>query len=243
MKLGNLFLYNDAVERLKSRHWYRYNSSATRESDQLLAFTLSETVAQDSETNFEYLREFARRHGAPYFIITDYGVQFVGHDHEIFKTEFITVRMIDDYHTYRENATDAYYYRDQSLSSIMNERNYQGDDTGLYASQFDSWRMGGCWVLPKRRGFYNTDTGEKIANRRQQIECLWKLGFMSRRGRPLTAASPSVSITRDEVNELLRLLHNIEQKHKSGKPHNEFTVTMYRLYRRVIRYCAWPGFW
>lgn len=243
MKMSNLFRYNNAIDRLKSRVWYRYNSGATRESDQMLTFTLTEVAAQDSETNFEYLREFARRHGAPYFIITDCGVQFVGHDHEILKTEFITVRMIDDYHTYREHATDHDYYRGQSLSSIMNERNYQGDDTGMYASKFDSWTLNGGWVLPKRRGFYNTETGEKITNRRQQIETLWKLGFMSRRGRPVTAASPSISITGDEVNEMIRLLNNIDLKHKSGKPYNEFTASIHALYRRVTRYCAWPGFW
>lgn len=242
MKLGNIFLYNDAVQRLKYSRSYRYTPDVTRENDQLLAFTLSEIVAQDSETNFEYLRQFARQHGAPYFIITDIGVQFVGHDHEIYKTEFVTVRMMDNYNIYQENSS-ANYYRNQSLSSILNERNFEGDNPGQYATQFDSWQMGGCWVLPKRRGFYNTETGEQITDRRQQIETLWKLGFMSRRGRPITAASPGVSITRDEVKDLIGILQKIEEKHKSGKPRNEFTISMYRLYRRVIRYCAWPGFW
>ena len=242
MKFKNLWSHSDAVHRL--RHGYYYRTGAwgdyNMETDRLVVFTTSEMAMAESEHNLRHFLVLGRKYESKFVIVNENGVQFVGQRLEITVDRFVTVKMMADYKDWRALENDK-YSSNRTFKTDLSQSHFKNDDLTLRADTFRMWSH--PFALKEQFGFYDVATGQQITKRREQIEKLWELGFVSRRGRPITAAHPMDCIAKSEIPTLIRILQDIDRKHQAGHQRNEFHHSMYLLYRRIMRRCCWPGFW
>jgi hypothetical protein len=230
IQFRNIIAYMEARARLRRNSYFGYIQN-NRESDRLLAFTTERDARLESVANREFVMNQARALGATIVVFKPEIVQLVGMNDKVTHRQAFGYGTFDELELYSQE-------RDKGQWWLPKESDMQVSDFGLHTISLRTYGPG-TWATPEDQGFYDVATGEKITNRREQIERLWALGFASRRGRPVHVAQERWSGSRQELEMLTDMAERVwNRQHLS-----EMARKMVAAYRGISRYVAWPGNW
>jgi hypothetical protein len=230
IQFRNIIAYMEARSRLRRNSYWGYNQN-TRDSDRLLAFTTERDARLESVANREFIMNQARALGAGIAIIKPEIVQLAGMPERVAHRRAFGNGTFDELELYAQEHDKGSYW-------IPKETDSQVSDRGFHTTTLRAFGPG-SWVTHEDQGFYDAITGEKITNRREQIERLWDLGFASRRGRPVHVAQERWSGSREELEMLAEMAEQVWDRYHTS----EMARKMVAAYRGINKYVAWPGSW
>ena len=207
----------------------RWNSFFVEHSDpaglRVQQFTLDKPAAEESKHNLQELLTFCRTMDVPVLVGKANSFQLIGHQYQISETDLLSESC---------NTRIA----DAELSFYRPRWTHYCSETGHWCQQLYGFGEH-LWLRGPEIGFYDTESGKKITDRKQQIEMLWNLGFVSRRGRPVTAASESACGTPSDVVAITNLARTL-----GGRRHqSDIAKRAVSLYNSTRRYFCWPNNW
>ena len=224
LEFKNICYYNYSG---KKRRYYGVDKDVLA-NQTLLRFTLSEDAKQESNGNRNSVLEIAKKYNAKFVSIYGLGFQIIGTSENVTVNEFKTSESLNEF---REWQSRTAWPDDPELVIKMitipsefqlNTYSYHfGHDSNLFLSDDN--------------GFYNVDTGNKITNRRQIVSELWKLGWLTARGKPLRVPYQYESSTPTQLQQLINQINN------SKKLNNFYTQQLGIIYKKIIKNCTYPG--
>lgn len=213
----------------KLQRQVRWNSFFVDHSDpaglRVQEFTLDKPARDESTHNLQELLTFCRSMNVPVLVGKANSIQLVGHEYQIPETDLLDEQCRD-----RISDEGLSYYRPRWTH---------------FCSETDHWCQqlygfgDNLWLRSPEIGFYDVESGTKITDRKQQIEMLWGLGFVSRRGRPVSAATESACGTPSDVVALT----NLAQQMRKKSYRSDVAKRVNGVYNSTRRYFCWPGNW
>jgi len=233
LEFENLIEWGRARRKVKNlRGGFFFNKPSQDElaTWQLQMFTADKQSKLESERNLEQLKKKATELEMPVLVVRSNEIQFVGTDMAVAMTDLYDeewMYQIQDYFEKRNNifAKPFYSHNETSL--------------GMHAYTMYCYGHDACFARSPQLGFYSVAEDRKITDRREQIQMLWDLGFVARRGRPVGVGSERHSGSPEEVAEITRLAN----KHWHRRGHSEVADKICSAYTSINRYFAWPGSW
>jgi hypothetical protein len=220
---------NKALERLRRGSYGRAWSTEanhSRDSDQLILFTLESQARQHSQENLNNILAVARAYGQDLAVLKSNHIQVAGTDADRLKmaTELMFPQ---DWRKEHQEWLDS--------NNPVNPR-FDSTEHGHLAELF-TWRP--AMVMREHQGVYDVGTGKRLTNRRDIIERMWRIGFAAHRGRPLSIARQRWTGSRQE----LELVTDLARDHWDRQHTSDVAKKMVSAYRSINRYAAWPGAW
>lgn len=206
--------------------WHR-DKNTTRESDQMLNFTFGPMAEQHSQDNLQRCLETAREYEQDIIVVKDNQIQ-ISSDRVSGQHRLIAKKLFSD--------------------AWLNEHNQWLDSTNYIAPRVENSRHGEymefytyrhCLFLTEHQGIYDVTTGQRLTNRRNIIERMWKMGFAAVRGRPLSLAKIRWTGEREELEEVTELANRYWDRRRQS----DTAKKLVSVYRSINRYAAWPGSW
>jgi hypothetical protein len=224
----NIKQWGDLHRKVKSRRhsWFHDNEDTNGVRVQL--FTVDKPAQEESQANLKTLKEFCRTFGVPYLICKPTKIQLVGHNARIGDSDLMSKEF---YEELQDNFQQKWYYSPH-WTTFENEIGYYKQElTGVYGEAL--------WMRSPQTGFWDIKKDEKITDRKLQIRTLWDLGFISKRGRPITVADERWSGSPEEIRQLTNLAATMQyRKHES-----EVASKIMQAYNVIHRDNCWPGHW
>ena len=196
---------------------------------QLQMFTVDKAAKEESAHNLAQMKQKARETESPVLIVKGNNVQFVGTELALATTDLVDQAWMDLVSNYFKNHS---YYSKPFWTQHENDRGRTA--YSLYAYGGDA-----MWARHPQTGFYLIDEDRRITDRREQIQILWDLGWVSRRGRPMSVGWERHSGNTDEIV----LITQLAKKMWSRRGSSEVADKIYSTYNSINRYYAWPGNW
>lgn len=196
----------------------------------LQMFTVDKDAKEESRTNLERLKEKAKDIGAPVLIVKGDNVQLVGTDYAVSASELMDQDWFDEISEFfdRKNM----YYSKPFWT-------HHESDSGTHTFSLHGYGTDAIWARAPQTGFYLVDEDRKVTDRREQIQTLWDLGYVARRGRPVSVGWERHSGSTDEVAMITKQANAMW--HRKG--HSEVADKICSIYTSINRYYAWPGSW
>ena len=196
----------------------------------LQMFTVDKDAKEESRTNLERLKEKAKDIGAPVLILKGDNVQLVGTDYAVSAAELMDQDWFDEISEFfdRKNM----YYSKPFWT-------HHESDSETHTFSLHGYGTDAIWARAPQTGFYLVDEDRKVTDRREQIQTLWDLGYVARRGRPVCVGWERHSGNREEIAMITRQYDAMW--HRRG--HSEVADKMCSIYTSINRYYAWPGSW
>ena len=232
MRIDRVTQFIDAYNRVHGKSWWYNGAGGTASMDaaRLALFTLGDYPAEDSAQNVNELIDVAANYNHKFLVVTRDFAQFVGGDpipdRVLFTNEF------------KKNIVAVTRYPNDSTFELKRQTSSEFAHCATFRP---SWYVN--IAVPAHRGVYNVKTGERIADRRQVIQHFWDMGFITRRGRPLSVASDSVGATREEIIRLGNEYERVQHDMKIDGISTEYRRRIRTTYNAISKDCAWPGVW
>lgn len=192
---------------------------------QVQMFTLDKPAAEESKHNLQELLNFCKTMEIPVLVGKANHFQLLGHHYQIPETDLLS-------ESCREQIAG------EELSYYRPRWTHFCSETGHWCQQFYGFGEN-LWLRSPEIGFYDVESGNKITNRKQQIEMLWSLGFVSRRGRPVSAADESSCGSPSDVIAISKLAGQMHKKTFKS----DIAKRIVSVYKSTHRYYCWPNHW
>lgn len=231
IKFENIAEWGKLHRKIKNnRGWfYEQPSQDTIDGYRVQMFTLDKIAKQDSVHNLEVLKQKARDISASVLIVKGTEIQFVGTDYDAYMS-LNDEKWMDRYRKAMDSGK--FYYSKPFWTHSGSDLNFH--TFSLYAYGSDS-----IFALAPQKGFYDVEKDCKVTNRKQQIEKLWDLGWVSRRGRPVSVGNEKYSGSREEIVEITKLANSMW----SRRNESEVAKKICSCYTSINRDFCWPGSW
>jgi len=222
LQIKDVSLYTKVTSKIKNGRHY-HNFAEEKAGLQLQQFTVQKTAMEHSKHNKEEILARAKHLNIPTVIITNEGMQFLGHS-GVNTQEILTDTQIDGLNAGSENR-----WSSARWNTIENDEGYQVLE---FNCNYDMHL-----VLNEDVGFYVD--GVKVKNRHDQINKLWNYGYPARRGRPVRVGRLGHSGTKEEIQELVNWVEKLRMK-KTG---SEIAHKVNAVYNTLGRHYSWPEHW
>jgi len=222
LQINDVSLYTKVTNKIKNGRYYR-GFEEERAGLQLQQFTAQKSATEQSLSNKNTILARAEELGIPTVIITNEGMQFLGHS-GIDTQELLTTDQIEELNKGSENR-----WTSARWNAITNDEGYEVLE---FNCNYDM-----NLVLSADAGFYVG--GVKIKNRYDQITKLWDYGYPSRRGRPLRVGRMGHSGSKEEIIQLVNWVEQLKNK-RTG---SEVAGKVISVYNTLSRSYAWPEHW
>ena len=213
----------------KLQRQVRWNSFFVEHSDpsglRVQMFTLDKPAGEESKHNLQELLKFCKAMDVPVLVGKASSFQLVGHQYQIPETDLLS-------ESCRERIAD------EELSYYRPRWTHYCSETGHWCQQLYGFGEH-LWLRSPEIGFYDVESGKKITDRKQQIETLWSLGFVSRRGRPVSAANESACGSPSDIISLTNLARQMQEK----RWQSDVAKRIVGVYNSTHRYYCWPNNW
>ena len=224
----NIKQWGDLHRKVKSRRhsWFHDNEDTNGIKVQL--FTVDKPAQEESQANLEILKEFCRTFGVPYLICKPTKIQLVGHNARIGDADL----MSEEFDAELKDVFHEKWYYSPHWTTVENEIGYYKQElTGVYGEAL--------WMRSPQTGFWDINHNKKITDRKLQIRNLWDLGFVSKRGRPISVADERWCGSPDEIRDLCSLASTMQYR----KNESEVASKIMQAYNVINRDNCWPGHW
>lgn len=232
LEFENLAEWGKLRRKISNQRSYFYTKSSEDEVAgwKLQLFTLDKAAKEESVRNLAQMKQKARETESPVLIVKGNNVQFVGTELALATTDLVDQEWMDRVSNLFENKN--YYYSKPFWT--QHENDHGRTAYSLYAYGSDT-----MWARHPHTGFYLINEDRRITDRREQIQLLWNLGWVSRRGRPMSIGWERHSGSTDEI----ALITQLAKKMWSRRGSSEVADKIYSTYNSINRYYAWPGNW
>ena len=233
LEYKNLIEWGKARRKVKNlRGGFFFNKPSQDEIDtwQLQMFTADKQSKAESERNLDQLKQKAEELDMPVLVVRSSEIQFVGTQTAVATTDIYSEQWIQRITDYFDN-NRSYFGKPFCTHTVTDQETHAYT---MYCYGHDA-----CFARSSQTGFYNIEQDRKVTDRREQIQMLWDLGFVARRGRPVGVGLERHSGSTEEVAEITRLA----SKHWHRRGRSEVADKICSAYTSVNRYYAWPGSW
>lgn len=229
LEYENIYACNNAENRLKSApkrnssyRWARGSTVTEDEinNDRLTIFTVSAASKDETQYNVDTILEYAQSRDCQYAVIKSNQIQLIGSPYK--PTFSIEVP--------EPNSDRARYW--YSRSSHIE---FQGQE-GTWVESY--WTYNDIFVRTDTQKIYEVESG-KVLKRRDAIQKFWDAGFVTLRGRPVTAASRNECGYPSEIARMQNLAS--EMQYDVGN--SEVALKIYQAWKSLKKNYAWPGTW
>lgn len=196
----------------------------------LQMFTLEQEAKRESESNLERVKEQANALECPIVVLRDTEVQFIGSNYAVATTDLCDQEWIDRLVEYSDK---------QGCYASRPFWTHNENDLGNHGYTLYAYGSNHMWARSPQTGFYLVDEDRKVTDRREQIQILWDLGFVARRGRPVGIGPERHCGSREEIALITSQANKLW--HRRG--HSEVADKICSIYTSINRYYAWPGSW
>ena len=232
LEFKNLAEWGKLSRKLKNNRSFYWSKPTEDEVAgwRLQMFTVDKDAKEESRTNLERLKEKAKDVGAPVLIVKGDNVQLVGTDYAVSAAELMDQDWFDEISEFfdRKNM----YYSKPFWT-------HHESDSGTHTFSLHGYGTDAIWARAPQTGFYLVDEDRKVTDRREQIQSLWDLGYVARRGRPVSVGWERHSGSPEEIAMITRQAN--QMWHRRG--HSEVADKLCSIYTSINRYYAWPGSW
>ena len=196
----------------------------------LQMFTVDKDAKAESRRNLTQLKTKAKLIDAPVLIVKGDNVQLVGTDYSIAFTDLMDQTWYDELTRFFDRK-NMYYSKPFWV--------HHESDSDKHTFSLHGYGMDALWARSPETGFYLVEEDRKVTDRREQIQILWDLGYVARRGRPVCVGYERHSGSRAEVALITQQAR--QMWHRRG--HSEVATKVCSTYTSINRYFAWPGSW
>lgn len=232
LEYRNLAEWGKLNRKLKdsNRKWY-WSKPSTDEIEgwRLQMFTCDKAAKQESVNNLELLKAKAQEIESPVLIVKGNEISFVGTYFAVAATDLSSDQWCEQF---EEDNTRKYYASRPYWC-------HQVGESDLHEYSMSFFGNDNVFARAPQIGFYDIVEDRKVTDRREQIQKLWDLGFVARRGRPVSAANIRHSGTPSEV----ALASKLAQQLWHRKLESEVAKKACSIYTSINRYYCWPGSW
>lgn len=232
LEYENLAQWGKLHRKIKNNRnsWWAKPSQDEVDGWKLQMFTVDKESKLESKRNLEVLKAKAREIEAPLLIIKGDNIQFAG--------TRLAVTVNDLSNEDWMNRLSEFFDRQNYYYSKPFWTHHESDqDTHAYSLY--GYGSDAIFARSPQTGFYLVDEDRKVTDRKEQIQLLWDLGFVARRGRPVSVGWERHSGSTDEIAMITRQAK--EMWHRRG--HSEVADKICSIYTSINRYYAWPGNW
>lgn len=217
------------IKHSNSRYWSRASQDEIG-GWRLQMFTVEKEAKQESVRNLTRLKQKAKEIEAPVLIVKNDNIQFVGTDQAIATTDLIDQEWMDEICEYFDRKN---FYSSKPFWT-HHESSYDKQAYSLHTYGADA-----LFARPPQTGFYLVGEDRKVTDRKEQIQLLWDLGYVARRGRPVSVGWERHSGSPAEI----ALITNMAKEMWHRRNQSEVATKMCSIYTSINRYYAWPGNW
>ena len=209
-------------------HWNKPSSDEI-EGWRLQMFTCEKNAKEESEHNLQQLKAKAQEIESPVLILKGNEIIFAGTEYAVASTDLTSDEWLDDFEANRKSK---YYSARPFWTHQVSEYDRHEFSMSAYGSDY-------IFTRPPQCGFYLVDEDKKLTNRREQIQTLWNLGFVARRGRPITVGNVRHCGTPSDV----QLATDLAQRFWKRRCDSEVAKKACQIYTSINRDFCWPGSW
>ena len=232
LEFQNLAEWGKLHRKLKNNRSFYWSKPTEDEiaSWRLQMFTVDKDAKAESVRNLAVLKDTAKDIGAPVLIVKGDNVQLVGTDHAVSTNDLVDQEWDDEL---------GEYFDRKNMYRIKPFWTHHESDCDTHTFSLHGYGLDAIWARAPQTGFYLVDEDRKVTDRREQIQTLWNLGYVARRGRPVCVGYERHSGNREEVAMITRQANTMW--HRRG--HSEVADKICSIYTSINRYHAWPGSW
>ena len=232
LEFENLAEWGKLHRKIKNNRSFFWNKPSRDEVDgwKLQMFTVDKEAKLESSRNLDRMKSKAEDIDAPLLIVKGDNVQFVGTDWSITTTDLIEQEWIDRVSDFFEQRN---YYSSKPFWT------HHESSCGTQAYSLHTYGADATFARAPQTGFYLVEEDRKVTDRKEQIQLLWDLGYVARRGRPVSVGWERHSGSTEEIAMITRQAK--EMWHRKG--HSEVADKICSIYTSINRYYAWPGSW
>lgn len=217
------------IKHSRSHYWVKPSQDEVN-GWRLQMFTVDKESKQESKRNLDRLKQKAEEIDAPILIVKQNNVQLVGTEYGIPTTDLIDQEWMDDV---------AEYFDRKNFYSSKPFWTHHESSHGNQAYSLHTYGADALFSRSPDTGFYLMSEDRKVTDRKEQIQLLWDLGFVARRGRPVCVGWERHSGSCEEIAMITRQAK--QMWHRKG--HSEVADKLCSIYTSINRYYAWPGSW
>ena len=217
------------IKHSRSHYWTKPSQDDVN-GWRLQMFTVEKEAKHESKRNLDQLKQKAEEIDAPILIVKGNNVQLVGTEYSVPTTDLINQEWMDEISEYFDRKN---FYSSKPFWT-HHESSY-----GLQAYSLYTYGADALFARSPDTGFYLISEDRKVTDRREQIQLLWDLGFVARRGRPVSVGWERHSGSCEEIAMITKQAH--EMWHRRN--HSEVATKICSIYTSINRYYAWPGSW
>jgi len=232
LEYKNLAEWGKLHRKLKNNRnsWWTKPSQDEVDGWKLQMFTVEKEAKQESARNLDRMKEKAQEIEAPVLVVKADNVQFIGTEYAVPTTSLVSEDWMNGINEFFDSKN--YYY-----SKPFWTHHESSQDT--HAFSLYGYGSDALFARSPQTGFYLVEEDRKVTDRREQIQLLWNLGFVARRGRPVSVGWERHSGSPEEVAMITRQANDMW--HRRG--HSEVADKICSIYTSINRYYAWPGSW
>lgn len=196
----------------------------------LQMFTVDKESKLESRRNLERMKAKAKEIESPLLIVKSDNVQFAGTKLAVTTNDLSSEEWMNSISEFFDRKN--YYY-----SKPFWTHHESSQDT--HAFSLYGYGSDALFARSPQTGFYLVEEDRKVTDRKEQIQLLWDLGFVARRGRPVSVGWERHSGSTDEIAMITRQAKDMW--HRRGE--SEVADKICSIYTSINRYYAWPGNW
>ena len=232
LEFQNLAEWGKLSRKLKNNRSFYWSKPTEDEiaSWRLQMFTCDKEAKQESARNLDRLKEKAEEIEAPVLIVKGDNIQLVGSELSITTSDLVDQEWIDRVADYFDRKK---YYSSKPFWT------HHESSCGTQAYSLHTYGADATFARAPQTGFYLVEEDRKVTDRKEQIQILWDLGYVARRGRPVSVGWERHSGSTEEIAMITRQAK--EMWHRKG--HSEVADKICSIYTSINRYYAWPGSW
>lgn len=232
LEFQNLAEWGKLHRKIKNnnRSWWTKPSEDKIAGWRLQMFTCDKEAKLESIRNLDRMKQKAEEIEAPVLVVKGDNIQLVGTELAVTPTELVDQEWIDRVTEYFDKRN---YYSSKPFWT------HHESSLGTQAYSLHTYGSDATFARSPQTGFYLIDEDRKVTDRREQIQLLWDLGFVARRGRPVSVGWERHSGSPEEIAMITRQAKDMW--HRRG--YSEVADKICSIYTSINRYYAWPGSW
>lgn len=243
-KFDNLLPYIIKSKKLKNGGYYNWQDSHSerRNKESALEFELwvfTKAAQQEAQHNHAVFRQRALAAGFTHMVYDQRGFQFLRpepcSEREL---EAMINGILDQQYFDTVNTVYKRHSVHEPVTAVDRFFRFSSNSEGSMVA-FREWRIG-TYTVADRLGLWKLDTDTRVKGRQNILNEFWQLGFLTLRGRVLTAAVKDFGSKADvlAIPEVNAIAGNLP-------PNSQLRASLLTGVRKVCRDCDWPpkAFW